>query len=351
MSSHERSRYKLLLSILDNRVRNLKPHYLFITVLCAPLLGADRGGCAAPQRVGSSTCLACHDGRTAVDQRAFVEGPHRAISCEDCHGPGGAHVRNVEFGSGFIENPARLPLPESVELCGKCHAAEHAGFLESAHASRGLSCYDCHDVHQPGGMLEASPNSVRLSQVGFARSCGECHAEEVGGYASSNHSALPELTCGICHNLHAATPFTADPIANDLCLQCHQSRALGFVSDAEVHAHTGPFHPVDPAGSGASRCVSCHLPPVGVQSSVHDHSLATVPPQSTIDAILERGIAVPNSCAGVAGCHDAAHPGSGAPHDVESVEENIVLQTLYEMIGVAPDTSDVRGSAKHAQEN
>ncbi len=341
----------MLVLILDNRVRNLKPHYLFITVLCVPLLGADGGGCAAPRRVGSDTCLACHDGRTAVDQRAFVEGPHRAISCEDCHGPGGAHVRNVEFGSGFIENPARLPLPESVALCIECHSAEHDGFLESAHASRGLSCYDCHDVHKPGGMLEPSPNAVRLSHAGYTRACAECHADEVSGYASSNHVGLPELTCGICHNVHAESTFTADPIANALCLQCHQSRALGFVSDAEVHAHTGPFHSVDPAGSGASRCVSCHLPPVGVQSSAHDHSLATVPPQATIDSILEHRIAIPNSCAGVVGCHDTAAPGSGTPHDVESIEENAALQTLYEMIGVVPDVSAASGAGMHVREH
>ena len=47
-------------------------------------------------------------------------------------------------------------------------------------------------------------------------------------------------------------------VDNSLCLRCHE--AFGFATDEAISAHT--HHSVDPAGSGASRCTACHMPPL-----------------------------------------------------------------------------------------
>lgn len=298
-------------------------------------------GCPAPARVGTDTCLACHDGRAASDKTEFRAGVHDFIDCETCHGPGALHVRNVGAGSGFILNPARLPFPASIDVCAECHAEETAGFLATDHAGASISCHVCHDVHKRGAMLFSSPNRTLLQHVGYDRLCSECHQVQTEQYELSAHFALPELTCAVCHNMHVPRTFTAPAETNALCLQCHQSRALGFTSVEIVDAHTGPFHPVDPAGSGSSRCTQCHLPPVAaaLPEGPSDHTLATVPPAVTVDAIENNVAFIPaNSCAGVMGCHDSAVPSSGMPHDVTSVAENAMLQALYEMIGDVPQT-------------
>jgi len=140
--------------------------------------------------------------------------------------------------------------------------------------------------------------------------------------------------------MHAGDMFRASPTDNRLCLQCHQSFQLGFETDEDVDFHTGEFHPVDPAGSGSSRCTGCHLPPVlGTDGLIagHDHSLFTIPPAATNEAI-DAGVnpAPPNSCAGVTGCHDASMAGAGMPHDENDFDGNAALQTLYLELGAQP---------------
>jgi hypothetical protein len=108
---------------------------------------------------------------------------------------------------------------------------------------------------------------------------------------------------------------------------------MGFGNDEAIEAHT--HHPVDPDGTSASRCTKCHLVPLegsgpGVENVPHEHSLLTVAPLRSIEAIDAGVIPVPaNSCAGIAGCHDGSV--STAPvFDVENRATDILLQALFE---------------------
>jgi hypothetical protein len=109
-----------------------------------------------------------------------------------------------------------------------------------------------------------------------------------------------------------------------VCQQCHYT--LGFNSAAAITAHTS--HPVDPAGTGASRCVKCHLPPLERDNQVdgpHDHSLKGISPGVSAQAIINGDPVVPvNSCAGQTGCHD----GSVAAAPVFDVEDLALMQLL-----------------------
>lgn len=304
-------------------------------------------GCpgANPQagRVGTDTCLVCHDGRIVEDKHEFLDGPHGAFDCEDCHGPGFDHVRAGGLNGVFIDNPGRDPFGALPELCEKCHAEEVDGFRKTAHFESGrVSCISCHDVHKLGGMRFSTPNGTPLDSLGFEKTCGQCHASEISEFKASGHAQLDVLTCSACHNVHTETTFTAPPQDNRLCQQCHGSYFLGLDSNATIQAHVGDFHPLDPEGTGSSRCVLCHMPPNSNGNSAHvrhDHSLRTIAPSATNDLISAGQPARPNSCAGTTGCHDAAIPGSGEPYDLRNTADNDILQGIYESIGDVPERS------------
>ena len=302
------------------------------------LMGAYGHGCRAEREVGTATCMACHDGFSGTDQSEFLEGPHFFIDCETCHGPGGAHVANAGRAGLFIDNPARLDFLASVADCADCHQTRYNGFVDSRHAlAEVASCIDCHDVHRPGGFAFDTDEGLPLTDVQYAQSCGVCHPTQVDRTALSVHGQFGIATCGTCHDTHLADTFPQSPLDNSLCLQCHQFQ---LPDDAAVDFHTGAFHSVDPAGSGASRCVGCHMPPqlgTGEALVPSGHSQFTVPPAVSNEAI-DLGIEpVPaNTCSGVMGCHDPAVPGSGSPHDWTNPAENSTYQLLYDSIGEIP---------------
>lgn len=313
-------------------------------------LGAESCENNTPQTgiVGNTTCTACHDGRSASNQLEFLASPHAQYNCETCHGPGITHVREGGRHGLFIDNPGKGPFEALHESCQSCHAdkglphdPQVMGYLDTIHYESGaVTCIDCHNVHKQGAMAISSPTAAQFSNDSYAQLCGKCHEIQVEQHLDSVHAASDVATCGSCHNMHREDMFTQSPVDNQLCLQCHSGFNLGFISDAEVDFHTGDFHPVDPAGNGASRCTECHLPPVaqGDRSEVpHDHTLFTVPPIASNEA-GDMGIfsVPPNSCAGIQGCHDAAVPGSGMPYDVNIPAHNEALQPLYEAIGELP---------------
>jgi predicted CXXCH cytochrome family protein len=308
----------------------------FVAILMGALVGCPTG-----PGISNATCLQCHDGRTAQDQRHIQLGAHRGVSCSLCHGDGEAHVRAGGRGGVFIINPAKLPLEQSIQVCAQCHvhADEVSGFSMTAHADARVSCHVCHDVHTRTGMTVDLQDGPRFSKDEYAVLCGQCHVTQVDEFLESTHAVLDVASCRSCHDMHRATMLTQPPETNALCLQCHASQALGFTSEAIIDAHTGFFHPVDPAGSGASRCTGCHMPPhVPFDADgPHNHTMFTVPPIESVEAVQQGITPVPaNSCSGVAGCHDPSVPGSGSPHFPENVPQNLALQVLYESIGLVP---------------
>jgi len=257
----------------------------FTAAACAFMaVGAVLSGCpnGTQRTVGSNVCLQCHEGSLAPDRSDFFVSQHfeQGIGCEACHGPGFLHVRAGGRGGVFIDSLRDEPTSRAHEVCATCHESPAAGFVESGHFQRGiLSCMDCHNVH--------------------------------------------------------TTELTMPEVDNSLCLQCHET--IEFPDDEAVDFHTFNFHSVDPAGTGASRCTDCHLPQLEQQlprGGPRSHSLLTVSPQATLDDAANDMFPVrPNSCAGVAGCHDPAVPGSGPTRNVNNLVLVESLIPLYDLIG------------------
>jgi hypothetical protein len=94
-----------------------------------------------PYWAGKAACVAeCHTDHAAK----LAGGAHKSLSCETCHGPGAAHVKN----------PAEKLPKLDMSLCLRCHAASpsrpawmHQINVHDHYA--GNLCTDCHVPHQP----------------------------------------------------------------------------------------------------------------------------------------------------------------------------------------------------------
>lgn len=311
-----------------------------VMLAMAPVLAGCPTG-QPPGFVGTETCLACHDGFSAPDQRETLQGEHGVFSCEECHGPGLAHTRNAGRGGLFIRNPAREPFTAQTQLCAECHQSQVDGFLQMAHGARQTAaCIDCHNVHKRDGFVKAHRSKQLFDNGIFEQLCAECHQQQLQEFNLSGHGVMEVATCGSCHDVHEPMGL-AQPVAdNQVCLQCHGSFVLGFDTEEAIDFHTGPFHPVDPVGTGSSRCTECHMPPLRQDEQAtaqHDHTLFTIPPADTNELIVDGVDAVPpNSCAGINGCHDAGVPTSGPAFNVDNVVDNTFLQMMFERIGADP---------------
>lgn len=92
---------------------------------------------------GRDYCVDCHEENVQL----ILGSSHKAVQCENCHGPAVNHPDQVEF----------LPLDTSRELCLRCHA-----YLEYPNSDRGAllgvngkthkrrsECVRCHNPHDP----------------------------------------------------------------------------------------------------------------------------------------------------------------------------------------------------------
>jgi hypothetical protein len=96
--------------------------------------GYERGDLGFSRPIAGQ-CAFCHSGRPQLveNQRGeYRELPFRelAIGCENCRGPGTAHVRDPKK-NGFIVNPAKLPSLLAEDICLNCHQGGDARVLQT----------------------------------------------------------------------------------------------------------------------------------------------------------------------------------------------------------------------------
>lgn len=92
---------------------------------------------------GRDSCTECHPENSAAN----ASSKHSPIQCENCHGPALNHP----------DNPAKLTIDTSRNLCLRCHAAlptpgsqraRLKGISPASH-NPGTPCSDCHNPHKP----------------------------------------------------------------------------------------------------------------------------------------------------------------------------------------------------------
>lgn len=210
---------------------------------------------AAPDlhAVGSDLCVACHPERVelsgAVRHLRIVtreEEKGRYGGCEACHGRGSGHLETADpaviFGS-TDENKAWL-----ADGCFVCHQTRGKGaWLTSDHWQAGITCNDCHSMHEPESgahLLKYDP----LQGQSERDLCLRCHQSVQAGFEQYSHHPLNEgrVTCSDCHDSHAPSVTDGEPVV-EACVGCHADKEPPFVFEHE------------PTSSDlANGCLTCH---------------------------------------------------------------------------------------------
>jgi hypothetical protein len=253
------------------------------------------------------------------------------IGCEDCHGPGSAHILGGGDPSKIV-NPEDLPASAKVDICGRCHS-------EPVSVPNGTYPWPYNDAtgedYTPVLAAQGVPLSDFYEDATVLWPDGK-HGKITRPYHDFLESPKPTfrfgpVTCPDCHNPHRQgeehmirTSLVEDGIRiptdvdnNTLCLACHATHGpfadlthemIANIEEQEVldqvenvvsaHSH----HPYAPERRlGLSRCVKCHMPPMSGFGtlSTPSHTFEPVSPTKTLIYQAEGGM--PNACA--ISCH------------------------------------------------
>jgi predicted CXXCH cytochrome family protein len=255
------------------------------------------------KRPTGPTCNGCHSVNYNTQTRAVTEWN---VGCEDCHGPGSAHVQHPTHDN--IVNPAGLDYVAGNNVCIQCHvqgrpaqsptqgqyfdwppafhdAITQVGF---ATALERLDDYWKLEPHKPGEAnfyyyADGTAHKNRMQGNDFVQSLMYRHG----------------VTCYDCHDVHGTQyPFELKRPADQICTVCHAPDSENGPYSPTVEAHT--HHR---AGSTGSDCIACHMPQIeteGVPDSfVHDHTFGFISPSLTLQ------LGIPNPCTS---CHKDKTP-------------------------------------------
>jgi len=224
--------------------------------------------------VGASVCLTCHAtqaeafGKTLMGRIGKTQ--KGKFDCENCHGPGSAHVkagggRGVGGIISFRPEDQTRTAEENNGVCLNCHQrGDRTNWNSSTHETRGLMCTNCHTV------MKTVSRKNQLKTVSEPDTCFQCHKDRRAQMFRSSHMPVREgkMVCSDCHNPHGS--FTEallkkDSI-NDTCYTCHAEKRGPFLFEhAPVRENCDNCH--DPHGSinefslKISRprlCMECH---------------------------------------------------------------------------------------------
>ena len=198
-----------------------------------------------------------------------LEGVHRTLDCEACHGSGGFAPRPTDCYSCHEADFRAAREPDHVESgfstdCISCHeqrawesaSFNHSGFpLQGRHAA--VSCSDCHE----NGIYAGTPEY-----------CASCHLDDYNSTEDPNHRAAGfPLDCVQCHgvsisgwsgaNFDHRFPITSGRHAGVSCSECHQTSdfrvftCLGCHEQASTNSnHSG----VTGYSYNSQACYACH---------------------------------------------------------------------------------------------
>jgi predicted CXXCH cytochrome family protein len=156
-------------------------------------------------------CLSCHPApRTLGTQQ------QSGVACENCHGPGQAHLAALAAHSADlgILNPGKLPMAERMRPCAQCHAG--SGFVEDPMADNLLI----------SDQVTALKNSECWRQSGGEITCLNCH----NPHQDAPHAVLverSEKTCARCHSLSVTNHAALCPVNRTAgCVGCHMPDSI-----------------------------------------------------------------------------------------------------------------------------
>ena len=231
-----------------------------------------------------TSCIACHVGRSSPveGKPGFYENPafsEPAIGCENCHGPGQAHVEarleNLEMSAAVdytIFDPSKAPARLGENVCMQCHQWGDA---------RTLLPGKTHFDFRPGTYLV---DTLAILKVPVGRSAQKSVLlEQHFGMETSRCFLASEgrLSCFSCHEVHNP-PGPAGKVSyyRDKCLNCHTNETC-TISIAERQRRTR-----------SNDCAGCHMPGSDLKRIRHtaltNHRIPRRPDAPPPDDVFDR---------------------------------------------------------------
>ena len=268
----------------------------------------------AAQYIGSKACATCHAPLIALFHKTLMgkigETPagKGKFECENCHGPGSAHVkagggRGVGGILSFGADDPR-PVAERNAVCLNCHQkGERTYWAGSVHETRALACTNCHTI------MKAVSRTHQLKTKHEVDTCFQCHKLQRAQMQYSSHMPIREgkLTCTNCHNPHGTVTdkLIRASSVNNLCYRCHAEKRGPMLWE---------HSPV------RENCLNCHNP----HGSNYEYLLKVARPRlcnechSTVHSpTAGGGLGLPNTPytlgRGCGNCHSNIH-GSNKPN-------------------------------------
>ncbi|MEE2699935.1 MAG: hypothetical protein VYD71_01050 [Bacteroidota bacterium] len=199
--------------------------------------GFEKGNNSRFSRKICLECVTCHNANpTNVEgsTHKYTVIPN-GIDCERCHGPGEAHLKQIQSGnwvdtSKYIDysivNPGKLPLDLQFDVCQRCH------LQGTAILSEGKSFTD----FKPGQHLKEVMDVYIPKYEGDESFIMASHVERLKESACFKAG---EMSCISCHDPHKSVRTTTVTYFDNKCMQCHE-----MCKEEEYQ----------------NDCASCHMP-------------------------------------------------------------------------------------------
>ncbi len=258
-----------------------------------PPTGGDWWGAFYPpdnmHRPTGPLCDGCHSVGYDIHTKQVAEWN---VGCERCHGPGSEHVANPKRQN--ILNPAHMDYVAASDSCIQCHSqgqplsnpieGKYYDWPVGYHVGLKLADYwklEDHTLGEPQNFLyflDGTAHKNRMQGNDFVQSVMYRRG----------------ITCFDCHDVHGTSNYAQlRKPANELCLDCHGPSSPNGPRTATIAEHT---HHKD--GSAGSQCVACHMPAIETEgpanTMVHAHTFRFIPP------VITDKYKIPNPCTS---CH------------------------------------------------
>ena len=218
--------------------------------------------------VGAKVCATCHATQAESFSHTLMgrigKTQKGKFDCENCHGPGSAHVkagggRGVGGIISFRPEDQSRTAAENNAICLNCHErGDRTYWNGSTHETRGLMCTNCHTV------MKQVSRKFQLRTAFEPDTCFQCHKDRRAQMFRTSHMPLREgkMVCSDCHNPHgsATEAMLRENSINDTCYKCHAEKRGPFLFE-----HT----PV------RENCLNCHDP----HGSVNEYMLKVSRPR------------------------------------------------------------------------
>ncbi|HKW68646.1 MAG TPA: cytochrome c3 family protein [Terriglobales bacterium] len=227
------------------------------------------------RRPTATLCDGCHSVNYDVETHTVTEWN---VGCERCHGPGSEHVAHPTRGN--ILNPARMDYVAANDTCIQCHSQGRPLDVPSAG-----KVYDWPVGYNVGLKLQnfwrLEPHPLGSSGFYYFPD-GTAHKNRMQGNDFVQSVMYRRgITCFNCHDVHGTGNYAQlRKPAEQICLDCHGPLSPNGPRTATLEQHT--HHK---AGTAGSYCVDCHMPQIETESApgafVHAHTFRFISPEMT----------------------------------------------------------------------